>query len=203
MKPGNTYNRYLSPTFLLLLLGNFYCIYYYVTQPKGFDSVIWIYWFQSVIIGLFNFLDLLTVKSFDTGGFKINGAPMKKDQNGCMAFFFLIHYGIFHFVYGIFLATQIGVLSAMTKMVFIGIIVFLIESLVDFRHRKQMEKTRVVNFGYLFFLPYLRVIPMHLFILVPVFLGITGSILFLLLKFLADILSFFIYRRIFKKSVIL
>lgn len=198
----NKYKKFLSPTFLLLLLGNFYCIYYYTTQPNGFDSVIWIYWFQSVIIGLFNFLDLLTLKVFDTEGFKINGQPMQKSQNGCVAFFFLVHYGIFHFVYAIFLATQIGINAALTKMVFIGIIFFLFESLVDFRHRKQMEKTREVNFGYLFFLPYLRVIPMHLFILIPVFMGINGSILFLILKFFADVISFLIYRRIFQKSVV-
>ena len=195
------YHQFLSLPFLLLLLGNFYCIYYFTTHANGFDTVIWIYWSQSMIIGLFNFLDLLTVKNFDANDLKINGQPMQKGKNGCAAFFFLFHYGMFHLVYFIFIATRLGLQSAISKVVLIGILLFLVESLVSFLYRKRMEQTRTINYGVLFILPYLRIIPMHIFIMIPVFMGIGGSILFLILKFIADILSFISYGRLFKKNL--
>lgn len=195
------YQQFLSLPFLLLLLGNFYCIYYFTTHADGFDTVIWIYWFQSVIIGLFNFLELLTVKNFDDSDFKIDNKPMQKGGSGCAAYFFLFHYGFFHLVYFIFLATKLGLQSALTKVVFLGVLFFLVESFVSFLYRKRIEQTRTINYGVLFFLPYLRIIPMHIFILIPVFLGIGGSMLFLILKFIADILTYILYGRLFHKSM--
>lgn len=63
-----------------------------------------------------------------------------------------------------------------------------------------MERTVAVNIGSMFFLPYLRIIPMHLMILLPAFLGFRPSLVFLLLKMGADILSFIFYQRIYKKN---
>lgn len=52
------------------------------------------------------------------------------------------------------------------------------------------------NIGALFFLPYLRIIPMHMMILLPAFFGWKPSLLFLGLKTGADLLSYFIYQHL-------
>ncbi|HQW83031.1 MAG TPA: DUF6498-containing protein [Ferruginibacter sp.] len=194
--------KYFSnPYFLLLLAGNLYCIWYFKNHSNGFTTVIWIYWIQSVIIGFFNFIDLLTIKNYDTGDTKLNGQPITEKNKGCLPWFFLMHYGLFHFVYGIFLLVKFSLLNVDKSFLLIGVAAFLAESLAGFIRRKVAEQELMFNIGSLFFLPYLRIVPMHLVILVPAFLGIQPSIIFLLLKTLADIFSFILYQRMWQKAV--
>ena len=189
-----------NPSILFLLAGNLYCIWFYERNPDSFSTVVWIYWFQSVIIGLFNFIDLLTVRNYDSGNLKLNGEPVTGKNKGCTAWFFLFHYGTFHLVYGIFLLTKFSFLSV-SKMIFLtAVAVFLLDSILNFMRQKQMERTMTVNIGTLFFLPYLRIVPMHLMILGPAFLGWKPSLIFLVLKMLADILSYLLYHRVFRKN---
>jgi hypothetical protein len=82
---------------------NGYLIYYYQQQPGEFNTIVWIYWLQSVLIGLFNFFDLMSVKNPDETSMSLNSQPVAEGSMGCAAWFFLFHYGFFHFVYAIFL----------------------------------------------------------------------------------------------------
>lgn len=193
--------RYLSnPSFLLLLAGNLYCIWYYQNHSNGFATIVWVYWLQSVIIGLFNFADLLTIKNFDSGTFKLNGAPVTQNNKGCLAFFFLVHYGGFHLGYAIFLLVDIGIRNVDKVFLLIGVAAFMMESLSGFIKRKQQQPAATLSIGSIFFLPYLRVVPMHLMILIPKFTGLTPSLIFLVLKMIADILSFMLYQHIYNKN---
>ncbi len=188
-----------SPAILFLLLGNCYCIWYYQSHPDSFGTIVWIYWFQSVTIGLFNFLDLMTVENFDASGMKMNDGPVTKGNKGCAAWFFLVHYGMFHLVYGIFLITGMYTQHAhVDKMILLlGVATFFLETLFNFMRMKKLEKAMTMNLGVMFFLPYLRIVPMHLMILLPSFLGVKPSLLFLILKTGADILSYILYHHIF------
>lgn len=185
-----------NPSILLLIAGNLYCIWYYQAHPEAFSTIVWIYWCQSVTIGLFNFLDLLTIKNFDGNNFTINDKPVSNKGTGCTAGFFAIHFGMFHFVYAIFLLVDFGIRSV-NKMVFLlGIATFFLEAILNFIRQKQMERTMKFSLGTLFFLPYLRIIPMHLMILLPAFFNWTPSLLFLGLKMVADVFSFLSYSRL-------
>lgn len=192
---------FYDPSFLFLLAANIFCLWYYSTHKDGFATIVWIYWFQSVIIGLFTFLDLLTIKKFSADGFKLNDQPVTEKNQGCAAWFFLVHYGFFHFGYMIFLFVQLGVSTVNTNILMLVIGGLLIEGIMSFRKRKELEKTQSFSIGTLFFLPYLRVVPMHLMILGPVFLGWQASSIFLVLKMLADILSYFAYLRIYGQQI--
>jgi hypothetical protein len=187
-----------EPELLILLAGNALCIWYFIDDTDGFSNIIWVYWCQSVIIGMFNFFDLLTIKNFSATDFKINDAPVTNANKGCMAWFFLLHYGGFHIAYFVFLVVQYHV-GIDLNFLLLGIGAFFLESLLIFRRKKIIEKERALNIGYIFFLPYLRIIPMHLTILVPSFLGWGPSIIFLVLKTAADIAFYFIARRIYFK----
>ncbi len=191
-----------NPAIFFLLFGNLYCIWYYQSHPDAFGTIVWIYWFQSVTIGLFNFLDLMTVETFDTSSLKLNGQPVTKASKGCAAWFFLVHYGIFHLVYGIFLITfTFSKHWHVDKMILLlGIATFFLETLLNFMRLKKLEKAMTMNIGAMFFLPYLRIVPMHLMILLPSFLGIQPSILFLILKTIADVLSYLLYHHIFSNK---
>lgn len=189
-----------NPSLLFLLAGNLYCIWYFQNHPDGFATIVWIYWFQSIIIGLFNFLFLLTVKNYDAANFTMNGKPVTAGNKGCAAWFFLFHYGFFHFVYAIFLLVGLGVKSIDSKLLLIGVAAFFLESILSFIRQKQMESRVVMPIGTLFFLPYLRIFPMHLMILLPEIFGWQPSILFLGLKMVADLLSFLLYEHLFNKG---
>jgi hypothetical protein len=174
-----------DPGFWFLLLMNGYLIYYYQQQPGEFNTIVWIYWAQSVLIGLFNFLELMSVKNPDETSMTLNSQPVSKSSMGCAAWFFLFHYGFFHFVYAIFLL--VGKSSGVNgKLLLITAGIFVTESTIQLIRRRSVLHAGKVNVGKMFFTPYLRIIPMHLMILVPSFLGITASVLFLVLKTAAD-----------------
>ncbi|MBC7830147.1 MAG: hypothetical protein H7122_20560 [Chitinophagaceae bacterium] len=184
-----------DPSFWILLLINLYCIYYYEQHPDGFGTIVWLYWGQSVLIGLFNFLDMLTIKDIFPGSMSVNDQPIQNTSKakGCSAFFFLVHYGIFHFVYMIFLLVQVKGLGKIDfRFILLGLAAFSIDLILTFMRNKRQQQFEAVNIGKMFFLPYLRVIPMHIMILGPAFLHWEASTIFLVLKTCADLITYFI-----------
>ena len=177
-----------DPAFLFLVLINGYCIWYYQQNPGEFNTIVFLYWGQSVLIGLFNFVDLLTVKNVDRSDEKGENGTMSK---GCAAGFFAVHYGIFHLVYGIFVLAQFG-RNIDFHFVLIGLAAFSLNLIIQFIRHKQWQSHHQANLGTMFFLPYLRIIPMHLMILGPAFLNWKASTIFLVLKTGADIIMYLI-----------
>ncbi len=175
-----------DPGFWFLLLINSYLIYYYLQSPGEFNTIVWIYWLQSVLIGFFTFFQLLMVKNPDEKSMSMNNQPVTKSSMGCAAIFFLFHYGFFHFVYAIFLLVSFSK-GTNIKVVLITAGIFLVESTWQLLRRKKTAPGQKENVGKMFFIPYLRIIPMHLMILLPAFLDIGVSLVFLILKTVADI----------------
>ncbi|MBK8090384.1 MAG: hypothetical protein IPK31_22235 [Chitinophagaceae bacterium] len=176
-----------DPRAWFLLLINGYLIYYYLQNPTEFNTIVWIYWLQSILIGFFTFIELLKVENPDETSMKMNDQPVTKKNIGCAAFFFLFHFGFFHLVYAIFLLTGFSA-GANAKIVLITGGIFLVESTIDLiRRRSGKKEGEKENIGKMFFVPYMRIIPMHLMILVPPLLGFGTSVIFLILKMLADI----------------
>ncbi len=175
-----------DPGFWFLVLMNSYLIYYYLQKPGEFNTIIWIYWMQSVLIGLFNFFDLMTIKNPDETSMEMNNQPVTKSNMGCAAWFFLFHFGFFHFVYAIFLLVS-NLNGANGKIILITAGIFMAESTIQLIRKKLTPETEKVNVGKMFLTPYLRILPMHMVILLPAVLGFNTSIIFLLLKMLADV----------------
>lgn len=189
-----------NPSLLFLIAGNLFCIWYFERHPDDFATVVWTYWFQSVIVGLFNFLFLLTVKNHDASNLKMETKPVTSENKGCAAWFFLVHYGFFHLAYGVYLLIDFGVRLLDFKLLLIGVVAFFLESILHFIRQKQIESRIISQIRSLFFLPYLRILPMHLMILLPAFLGWKPSLLFLVLKMGSDVLSFLLYQNQYEKA---
>lgn len=140
------------------------------------------FWFQSVIIGYFNYKKL---KSLEKGS-----GPL----GSFFSEFFLAHYGGFHAIYALFLfvftAFQItgksfGWLDFLSLSLGIG--AFFFTHLQSFRQNWPREKDSALSLT-LFFFPYLRIIPMHLTILVGFMIpSQIGLLIFLVLKTFADV----------------
>lgn len=174
---------------------NLYIIFYYIQHPNSIHTIVAIYWIQSVLIGCFNFIDIITLQNVKPGSFKDDNTG--KDWSiGCAGPFFLLHYGFFHFVYLIFLSTSVLKINQIDwSFARTSFLLLLATSVLHFIQHKLRNKAQAANLGVLFFLPYTRVVPMHLFILIPNFLNITGPLLFLILKTISDVAMYAIGQK--------
>ncbi|MEK6875093.1 MAG: DUF6498-containing protein [Nanoarchaeota archaeon] len=86
---------------LFLLISNLTTIFFALKYGWNIYWIILVYWFQSIIIGFFNFIRILSLKEFSTDGLKINDQPVEPTRSNkiFIAIFFAIHYGFFHFIY--------------------------------------------------------------------------------------------------------
>lgn len=179
----------MNLSFISLLGSNLLVIILAIIQKWDTSTVLWVYWIQSIIIGFFQFLRILSLKKFFTENFKINGQLALPTNNTKVftAFFFLFHYGFFHFIYAIFLFNFFTNQPLDFTYIFSGGLIFFLNHLFSFYHNRVMDQQKTQNIGTLMFTPYARIVPMHLIIVFGAILGQSALIIFLLLKTLADL----------------
>ena len=181
-----------DPGLWTLIALNLFFIYEVKDDPKQYTTVIWLYWFQSVLIGLFNFTDMLTVKTknIDVSNMTFNDKPVTPVRaKGCLPVFFLFHYGIFHFAYLIFLLIDFKISDANFSYLGAAAAGVILQQVIHFTQTKIRYAHRPRNISSMFFTPYLRIVPMHLTILLPAFLGWTPALTFLILKSVFDVIG--------------
>ena len=186
-----------DPAMWSLVLMNLIFIKYFIDHPGSFNTYIWIYWLQSVLIGIFNFFNLLTLKNMEPGSFTMNGKPMSNHAGkGCISVFFLFHFEGFHVGYAVFIAVIFHKTGSFDANLFkYAFFALLVNQLIWFIQQKMKYSQHSPNVGSVFFLPYLRIVPMHLCILVPAFLHTSSMMLFLILKTLMDVVMHLITTR--------
>lgn len=191
--------KYLTdPSIISLLVSNLIIITLAVVQRWEVSTVLWVYWMQSIIIGFFQFLRILSLKKFSTENFKINSQPALPTNNTKIftAFFFLFHYGFFHFIYAIFLFNFFTNQPLDFTYLFLGGLIFFLNHFFSYRQNKIIDEHKIQNIGTLMFSPYARIVPMHLIIVFGAILGQSALLVFLLLKTLADLLMHTIKHKI-------
>jgi hypothetical protein len=184
-----------------LIASNLIVIVWALIEGWPLAVIIWVYWSQSVTIGILWFFKILTLKEFSTKGFHINNRPVKPTTSAKTqtAIFFLIHYGIFHLVYAIFL---LGLCKTTEKLpILFMAAVFLVYQCFSFFYNRKWEGKRKPNIGKMMFFPYARIIPMHLTIIFGrisskgTFSGEMTLVLFMLLKTLADVIMHVVEKK--------
>jgi hypothetical protein len=180
---------YTDLSFWILLFSNSVTIGYAVVEVWPLTTIMIVYWVQSIIIGSFNVVRILSLKTFSTEGFYVDGRsvqPTEKTKKSTASFFGL-HYGFFHFIYGVFLLQDLTGVNL--QYVLFGGFIFFVDHLFSFKYNQKRDERKIQNIGRLMFFPYARIIPMHLVILASgVFASGTASLfLFLVLKTAADV----------------
>jgi len=185
----------LDRSTLFLIVSNLLVIIFAVWQKWELSTTLWIYWLQSIIIGFFNFLRILTLKNFSVENYKINNQPAANSLSTKLftAFFFAFHYGFFHLVYAFFLIFLIRTQDIQIASIGLGGAIFFVDHFFSFLHNKKTDDKTNPNIGKIMFSPYARIIPMHLIILfgAGLFLNSQNQLLlifFLLLKTAVDII---------------
>lgn len=160
-------------------------------------ELLWPYFIQSVVIGFYSRRRMLSLRDFSTEGHSNEDGvptPATEQSQKSAANFFALHYGFFHFVYFVFLYQ--GSMNAEQPLTQLDGLMYVVVGLAFLlthgrSHREHVEADLASkpNLGALMFMPYLRVVPMHLVILFGAAKGggVGTILLFTILKTLADI----------------
>lgn len=179
---------------LVSLIGaNLIAIVLALIEGWNLAELMIVYWFQSVVIGVFSARRILDLKSFSTEGLTMNGSPVRESAEAKkkIAAFFVLHYGAFHIAYLFFIATKNSAVSVNLFFLLICIAVFVLNHWYSYVENRASDASRKPNIGTIMFFPYLRVIPMHLTIVAGGAVGGDTSgllLVFLALKMIADAL---------------
>ncbi len=182
-----------------ILLSNLIAIAMSVVLDWQIQALLAVFWCQNVVIGFFWHRRITQLRNFSTKGFRINGRSVEPtaETRRSTARFFALHFGLFHLVYFVFLIS-FGAFSA-TGWVWLP----LIAASFVFSHRQSYHKNIAAdasgkpNIGTMFFLPYARVFPMHLMVLLGgLLVGDSTNKMILIgfgmLKILADLMMHFV-----------
>jgi hypothetical protein len=188
--------QFFAPSALALLGVNLGVILFAVKDQWQLATILAIYLAQSVIIGIFQAVKMLDLKEFSTDGLKLNNHSVEPTRvtQWKMTLFFLLHYGIFHFVYAGFILSA-GAPNWFDVLVAGG--AFFANHLFSYFMNRNRPRKKLPNIGTMMFFPYIRIIPMHVFIMFGAFVAGPegGLVFFLILKTLADETMHFIEHR--------
>ena len=195
-----------------LLCSNIITIVLAVAGSWDAATVLFIYWAQSIIIGLFTIISLIRV---DTEALTADISPYaeKNVSVGTMtryfagyykyfiAGFFALHYGLFHWGYYAFIVDSglFGVVDFSSPEVWASCGLFFANHLYSSLYYRHDERKGGDYIAEEFFHPYSRIFPMHLTIIFGAILvsvlsaaGIESTlpvvVLFLVLKVYADLI---------------
>lgn len=189
-------------TLWLLVLFNIYLLYYYLQNSGEFRTLVFLYWTQSVVIGLATGIDIATIYKIKPGSMEANGKPLENTAaaKGRMAIAFLVHYGIFHMVYLIFIIVDTPG-SIDYHFLKIGMGIICLNVAIDFVHKKIQQRHIETDVGKTFVTPYVRIVPMHIMLMLPGFFGTKKVTIFIVLKIVMDILMHIATSGYYKKQL--
>jgi Family of unknown function (DUF6498) len=177
-------------SFHALIASNLLALVIAFASGIGLRELMLVYWIQSVIIGLSNFVRILSLKRFDPSALQIDRRPAEESvvDKRRTAFFFLLHYGIFHLVYVLFIAFGSGEELGSPRAYILCTLIFAVNHGYSLLHNLRRDAAGRPSIGALMFLPYVRILPMHFTILFGgmIFGGTLAFVLFGLLKTAAD-----------------
>jgi hypothetical protein len=171
-----------DPELAALVFWNGLLIIFYEREVLRISTLIWLFYFQNIFIGIQYFLRF---KNLENNLSQQENAAMIKRAGLSMTIndkpidvtdfkiktFFAMHFGLFHFVYAIFLTVMTFLMFPGTFVLdffLAGILFMAVNTFISTQSHyiSDIEKCKDAKFlDELFKVPYLRVFPMHFFIL--------------------------------------
>ena len=162
------FQRKLRASTLALLTANLMPLLGVLALNWSVAPIMIFYWSENLVVGFYNVLKMRRAQgSVEGSGTTLNGRPVHGTDRKAMIFFFIVHYGIFTLVHGLFIMVLFG---ARLRGVFsdLGLALLFLAASHGVSYRRNFigrgEYQRVA-FTTLFWQPYARVIIMHITIL--------------------------------------
>lgn len=194
----------------ILLIANLLTIVFFITGDSSIIQVLWIYWLQSVIIGVLNVARILSPEyEISSSAGSTNSRLAYYLVRYIFAGFFIIHYGLFNLAHAFFVyffsrgdtlfnngSTSFSATDRAVNIwvVIIAGLAFALHHILSYEEEKQRyhKEPRFVSMGRLMFAPYLRVAVMHITIIIGpiVALGLDARwifVPFMILKTMVDL----------------
>jgi hypothetical protein len=202
-----------------LLAANLVTIVLAIVENWDPATIIFIYWAQSVIIGIFGVITLLSADTaalaadmgrsqVEGGGSPVVGERYVRFYKVSLAGFFALHYGLFHWGYYEFIVEDsiFGPVDFSNTGIWVSCGLFFLNHLYSYLYFRSSERQGAEFVTGQFIRPYNRIIPMHMTIIfgsiIVVILEILGFttvmpvlVIFLILKTRADIMTHLMKHR--------
>ena len=178
---------YASASLWSLVIANLLVIVWAVLTERTLGLIVWVYFSQNVILGIF-----WPLKVFASSA---DSSYTKKVQSVAV---FLPHYLIMHFLYAISLYDFFGKELFNFKYILTMAGIFFLSETVSYFAENSMNRTRPLSLAKVQLFPYARVIPMHFVMLIGITLEVGGKnshltvMCFLLLKAFADVAAYLV-----------
>jgi len=168
-------------------------------------SVMFLYWLENVVIGFYNVLKMAKATGTEGNTVLVNGRP--KHGKGPVISFFIMHFGIFTLVHGVF----VFILFGSADFSLIGLLIAFLSLIIshgisyktNFLDSKEYLKTSA---GKLMAVPYGRVMVMHFIVVLSGFFvqgnseGMVGVVAVILLKIILDYFSHLFERSLMSNN---
>ncbi|QBB71972.1 hypothetical protein ELE36_17270 [Pseudolysobacter antarcticus] len=192
-----------TASLIAIIVANAFVIGIAFIQHWPLGTLLWPYWIQSVVIGIFNFRRMWLLKNFSSAGMLVNGSSVSATSATAKftAGFFALHYGGFHLVYLFFLFAIAPFPHGQGLWILLAAATFGIGQYHAYRQHLIEDARGESNIGALMATPYLRILPMHLVIMLGAILRGSGWILVLfgVLKTAAEIFGIRAERKMLAK----
>ena len=168
---------YRSPAILSLIIFNLVIISLAVIENWSLFMIIFCYWTENLIIGLFNFFKILKAQQKDEpseeNNIKVSNQPITGEAaKTFMAFFFLIHYYGFCAGHGFFIFHMFGSRNnfsdpSMNLTLLLGIVMLVVSHAVSYKvNFLNKEEYKTATPAKQMFSVYKRIVFIHIFILI-------------------------------------
>ena len=176
---------------LALIAANLVALLIAWLAHMSLHELMLVYWIQSVIIGISFVIRILSLERFSTENLKFNNQPVAEEPASKVkvAAFFTVHYGFFHFGYLLFVLSDRNLGPGGSALGYLlCALVFALNHGYSLRHNIRRDALGRPNLGTMMFLPYARIVPMHVTILAggSLYGGAHAFALFGFLKIVAD-----------------
>lgn len=180
-----------KPAYRALLIVNILTTLLALWRGWSISALLLPFWLQSMLLGVFHVRRMLVLQRFSTDGFASNGKPVPEDASGkrSTAIFFAFHYGFFHLFYLVFVLISGGGRGLTGFWLLLLALLLLIAQIQTHRDDVRRDAAGRPNLGSMMFMPYLRIVPMHLIIFIGSSQGdsVITLLSFMALKTLADL----------------
>jgi len=181
-----------------LVLSNLIPLFGVLFFAWSIFSVIFIYWCENIVVGFYNILRMWKAEKpvVAADKVKINGRAFTGTPSRFLILFFMVHFGIFTFVHGVFVFTLFfdGVINVMG--ILLSVLGLFISHGISYQQnfigREEYKKISRIE---QMFKPYSRIVVLQLVIIFSGFfvmslgLDIGAIILLVLIKIVVDVLK--------------